>query len=185
MSRPGQVRRGTLLVDQDADGDGLPDGAAYRALITELRGKDGDGDGYGIGGNHFTHTARRNIDMTYIVMNNQIYGLTTGQISPTSCDGMKTKSTPFGSVEAPINPITSAIMNGANEAAVKAFLDGRIRFGRIVELVESALQTVEATEAVDLAMVFDADRRARAFVSSRGCAVAPKSRRTTTRCSRK
>lgn len=77
----------------------------------------GDGDGYGIGGNHFTHTARRNIDLTYIVMNNQIYGLTTGQLSPTSTAGMKTKSTPTGSVEAPINPITSAIMNGATFVA--------------------------------------------------------------------
>ena len=77
----------------------------------------GDGDGYGIGGNHFTHTARRNVDLTYVVMNNQIYGLTTGQISPTSSEGMKTKSTPFGSVEAPINPITAAIMNGASFVA--------------------------------------------------------------------
>lgn len=73
----------------------------------------GDGDGYGIGGNHFVHTARRNVDITYLVMNNQIYGLTTGQVSPTSEVGMKTKSTPFGSVERPVNPITSAIMNGA------------------------------------------------------------------------
>ena len=77
----------------------------------------GDGDGYGIGGNHFTHTARRNIDLTYVVMNNQIYGLTTGQISPTSSLGMTTKSTPFGSVEQPVNPITSAIMNGATFVA--------------------------------------------------------------------
>ena len=77
----------------------------------------GDGDGYGIGGNHFTHTARRNVDLTYVVMNNQIYGLTTGQVSPTSTMGMKTKSTPFGSVEAPLNPITSAIMNGATFVA--------------------------------------------------------------------
>ena len=77
----------------------------------------GDGDGYGIGGNHFTHTARRNIDLTYMVMNNQIYGLTTGQVSPTSSPGMKTKSTPFGSVEYPINPLTSAIMNGATFVA--------------------------------------------------------------------
>jgi len=77
----------------------------------------GDGDGYGIGGNHFTHTARRNTDLTYIVMNNQIYGLTTGQVSPTSSLGMTTKSTPFGSVEQPINPITSAIMNGATFVA--------------------------------------------------------------------
>jgi len=77
----------------------------------------GDGDGYGIGGNHFTHTARRNTDLTYIVMNNHIYGLTTGQVSPTSSLGMTTKSTPFGSVEQPINPITSAIMNGATFVA--------------------------------------------------------------------
>ncbi len=77
----------------------------------------GDGDGYGIGGNHFTHIARRNVDLTYIVMNNQIYGLTTGQISPTSSRGMKTKSTPFGNIEGAVNPITSAIMNGATFVA--------------------------------------------------------------------
>ena len=77
----------------------------------------GDGDGYGIGGNHFVHTARRNVDLTMVVMNNQIYGLTTGQISPTSTVGMKTKSTPFGSIEPPINPITGAIMNGATFVA--------------------------------------------------------------------
>ena len=96
----------------------------------------GDGDGYGIGGNHFTHTARRNIDLTYIVMNNQIYGLTTGQISPTSRDGMKTKSTPFGSVEAPINPITSAIMNGATFVA--RGYSGDIR--HLTELMKAAVQ---------------------------------------------
>ena len=77
----------------------------------------GDGDGYGIGGNHLMHTARRNIDLTYLVMNNQIYGLTTGQVSPTSRPDMKTKSTPFGNLELPINPITSAIMNGATYVA--------------------------------------------------------------------
>ncbi len=77
----------------------------------------GDGDGYGIGGNHFVHTARRNVDLTYVVMNNQIYGLTTGQVSPTSRIGQRTKSTPFGSVEYPLNPITAAIMNGATYVA--------------------------------------------------------------------
>ncbi len=77
----------------------------------------GDGDGYGIGGIHFTHTARRNVDLTYGLTNNQIYGLTTGQVSPTSSLGMTTKSTPFGSVEQPVNPITSAIMNGATFVA--------------------------------------------------------------------
>jgi len=77
----------------------------------------GDGDGYGIGGNHLMHIARRNIDLTYIVMDNQIYGLTTGQVSPTSTKGMKTKSTPHGNVENPINPIPMAIVSGATYVA--------------------------------------------------------------------
>ncbi len=96
----------------------------------------GDGDGYGIGGNHFTHTARRNVDMTYLVMNNQIYGLTTGQVSPTSEKGMKTKSTPYGSVEAPVNPITSAIMNGATYVA-RGF-SGQAR--QLIDLIKQAIQ---------------------------------------------
>ncbi|MEX2261279.1 MAG: 2-oxoacid:ferredoxin oxidoreductase subunit beta [Bryobacteraceae bacterium] len=74
----------------------------------------GDGDGFGIGGNHFMHTMRRNVDLTYLAMDNQIYGLTTGQVSPTSRIGMKTKSTPFGSVEGPINPISLALACGAS-----------------------------------------------------------------------
>ena len=77
----------------------------------------GDGDGYGIGGNHFMHIMRRNVDLTYIVMDNQIYGLTTGQVSPTSSKGMKTKSTPHGSVENPINPIPLAMVGGATYIA--------------------------------------------------------------------
>ena len=96
----------------------------------------GDGDGYGIGGNHFTHTARRNVDLTYIVMNNQIYGLTTGQVSPTSCQGMKTKSTPFGSVEKPVNPITAAIMNGATFVARGFSGHGK----HLIELIQQAIQ---------------------------------------------
>src|SRR3981081_2646607 len=73
----------------------------------------GDGDGFGIGGNHFVHAMRRNLDLTYIVMDNQIYGLTTGQVSPTSVKGMKTKSMPFGNIEAPVNPICLALAAGA------------------------------------------------------------------------
>ena len=69
----------------------------------------GDGDGFGIGGNHFMHTMRRNVDLLYIVMDNQIYGLTTGQTSPTSRVGMKTKSMPFGNLEGPVNPISLAL----------------------------------------------------------------------------
>ena len=96
----------------------------------------GDGDGYGIGGNHFVHIARRNVDLTYVVMNNQIYGLTTGQISPTSCDGMKPKSTPYGSVELPVNPITSAIMNGATFVARAFSGDPK----HMVDLIKKAIR---------------------------------------------
>jgi 2-oxoglutarate ferredoxin oxidoreductase subunit beta len=77
----------------------------------------GDGDGFGIGGNHFIHTMRRNVDLLYLAMDNQIYGLTTGQVSPTSRLGMKTKSTPFGNVEGPINPIAMALAAGATFVA--------------------------------------------------------------------
>lgn len=77
----------------------------------------GDGDGFGIGGNHFIHTMRRNVDLLYIVMDNQIYGLTTGQTSPTSRIGMKTKSMPFGNIEAPVNPLSLALAAGATFVA--------------------------------------------------------------------
>jgi 2-oxoglutarate ferredoxin oxidoreductase subunit beta len=77
----------------------------------------GDGDGFGIGGNHFVHTMRRNVDLLYIVMDNQIYGLTTGQTSPTSRIGMKTKSMPFGNIEAPVNPMSLALAAGATFVA--------------------------------------------------------------------
>lgn len=77
----------------------------------------GDGDGYGIGIGHFIHAMRRNLDMTYIVMDNQIYGLTTGQASPTTMKDQKTKSTPRGNVEAPINPLALGIVSGATYVA--------------------------------------------------------------------
>jgi len=96
----------------------------------------GDGDGYGIGGNHFVHTMRRNVDLTYIVMDNQIYGLTTGQTSPTSVKGMKTKSTPHGSVENPINPLPMAMIGGATYVA-RGF-SGKQK--HLVELLKGAIQ---------------------------------------------
>ena len=72
----------------------------------------GDGDGYGIGLNHFIQAMRRNINVTYIVMNNEIYGLTTGQVSPTSETGMKTKTTPLGNLEGMLNPLALARASG-------------------------------------------------------------------------
>ena len=77
----------------------------------------GDGDGFGIGAGHFVHTMRRNVDMTYVTMDNQIYGLTTGQASPTSMMGHKTKSTPTGVIENPIDPIALALASGATYVA--------------------------------------------------------------------
>ena len=77
----------------------------------------GDGDGYGIGLGHFVHAMRRNLDITYIVMDNQIYGLTTGQASPTSTREFTTKSSPQGTKEDPINPIALALVSGATYVA--------------------------------------------------------------------
>ena len=74
----------------------------------------GDGDGYGIGLGHFVHAMRRNLDITYIVMDNQTYGLTTGQASPTSQKNFVTKSSPLGTIEEPINPIAIALVSGAS-----------------------------------------------------------------------
>ncbi len=69
----------------------------------------GDGDGLSIGGNHLIHALRRNVDIKILLFNNQIYGLTKGQYSPTSEEGKVTKSTPFGSVDHPFNPIALAL----------------------------------------------------------------------------
>jgi 2-oxoglutarate ferredoxin oxidoreductase subunit beta len=77
----------------------------------------GDGDGYGIGLNHFIQAMRRNINLTYIVMNNEIYGLTTGQVSPTSEQGMVTKSTPGGNLENMLNPLALALAMGCGYVA--------------------------------------------------------------------
>lgn len=72
----------------------------------------GDGDGFAIGTGHTIHAMRRNIDITYIVMDNQIYGLTKGQTSPLSDIGFKTKSTPQGSIEAPLSAMQVALTSG-------------------------------------------------------------------------
>ena len=77
----------------------------------------GDGDGYGIGLNHFIQAMRRNINLTYIVMNNEVYGLTTGQVSPTSETGMKTKTTPHGNLEGMLNPLALALAAGCGYIA--------------------------------------------------------------------
>jgi 2-oxoglutarate ferredoxin oxidoreductase subunit beta len=77
----------------------------------------GDGDGFSIGGGHVAHAVRRNPDLTYIVMDNQIYGLTKGQLSPTSPRGLKTVTSTFGSFEAPVNPLLYVLSYGAGFVA--------------------------------------------------------------------
>jgi 2-oxoglutarate/2-oxoacid ferredoxin oxidoreductase subunit beta len=96
----------------------------------------GDGDGFGIGAGHFVHTMRRNVDMTYVTMDNQIYGLTTGQASPTSMMGQKTKSTPTGVIENPIDPISLALASGATYVA-RAF-SGDVK--QMADLVAGGIQ---------------------------------------------
>jgi 2-oxoglutarate ferredoxin oxidoreductase subunit beta len=77
----------------------------------------GDGDAYSIGGNHFSHTARKNVKLTYVVMDNWVYGLTKKQTSPTSPLGFKSKTDPWGAVDYPINPMKQAIAAGATFVA--------------------------------------------------------------------
>ena len=77
----------------------------------------GDGDGLSIGGNHFMHVLRRNVDLKLLMFNNQIYGLTKGQYSPTSPIGTKAKSTPLGSIDYPIDPVSMALGAGATFVA--------------------------------------------------------------------
>ena len=77
----------------------------------------GDGDGLSIGGNHLLHALRRNVDLNILLFNNEIYGLTKGQYSPTSQEGVHTSSTPFGSVDHPLNPCSFALGAGARFVA--------------------------------------------------------------------
>jgi 2-oxoglutarate/2-oxoacid ferredoxin oxidoreductase subunit beta len=77
----------------------------------------GDGDGFSIGGGHVPHVIRRNVDLTYLVMDNQIYGLTKGQLSPTSRRGRQTVTSNFGSLEQPVNPLLYVLGYGASFVA--------------------------------------------------------------------
>jgi 2-oxoglutarate ferredoxin oxidoreductase subunit beta len=81
----------------------------------------GDGDSLSIGGNHLLHVIRRNVDLKILLFNNEIYGLTKGQYSPTSEKGKRTKSTPMGSIDAPVHPLSVAL--GANASFVARTID--------------------------------------------------------------
>ena len=100
-------------------GRALPPATALKLTRPDLKVivEMGDGDGYGLGMGHFIHTIRRNPDMTVIAHNNQVYGLTTGQASPTTDHLMRTVSTPGGVLEQPVNPVGLALAEEATFVA--------------------------------------------------------------------
>jgi len=104
---------------QSVHGRALPVAMGIKVANPELTviAIGGDGDGFSIGGGHLAHVVRRNVDITYIVMDNAVYGLTKGQTSPTSPTGFESKSTPYGSVSVPINPMMLVLAAGATFAA--------------------------------------------------------------------
>ena len=95
----------------------------------------GDGDAFSIGGNHFTHTARKNIRLTYVVMDNSVYGLTKNQTSPTSPIGFKSKTDIWGSLDRPINPLKQAIAAGATFVARTSHTNPN----HVLEMMEAAM----------------------------------------------
>ncbi len=96
----------------------------------------GDGDGFSIGGGHIPHAARRNVDITYIVMDNSIYGMTKGQPSPTSPQGMVSKATPYGAQEQPLNPLLMSLSYDISFVA-------RCFSGKVKEMTEVLVQALQ------------------------------------------
>ncbi|RJG22885.1 2-oxoacid:ferredoxin oxidoreductase subunit beta [Paenibacillus thiaminolyticus] len=96
----------------------------------------GDGDGFAIGMGHTVHAIRRNVNITYIVMDNQIYGLTKGQTSPRSAVGFKTKSTPEGAIESTLSPLEIALASGATFVAQSFSSDLK----QLTALIEAGIQ---------------------------------------------
>ena len=123
---------------QTAHGRVLPVATGVKIANPELTviAVGGDGDGFSIGGGHLVHAVRRNPNITYVVMDNQIYGLTKGQTSPTSPLGIKTKSTPFGSADAPINPMAWVLASGVSFAARGFSGDPKL----LIDLITAAVQ---------------------------------------------
>lgn len=118
-------------------GRGLPVAQGVKMANPKLKviSAGGDGDGYGIGVGHFLHAVRRNVDITYVAMDNNIYGLTKGQASPRSAHGMVTTTTLKGNKEYPVDPLSTAIANGGTFVA-QAFA-GDIK--GMTEILEKAL----------------------------------------------
>jgi 2-oxoglutarate ferredoxin oxidoreductase subunit beta len=119
-------------------GRALPIAQGLKLARPELRVlvAGGDGDGFSIGGGHIPHAVRRNLDLTYLVMDNQVYGLTKGQVSPTSSRGTETPTSPSGSEERPVLPILQLLAHGAPFVAQGTSAD----LGELTDLVEEAIR---------------------------------------------
>lgn len=119
-------------------GRSLPAAQAIKLANRELTvlAAGGDGDGFAIGMGHYMHALRRNVDLTYVVMDNQIYGLTKGQTSPTSDGGFHTKSTPNGNIEKSVNQMQLAIASGCGFVANGLSSNQK----QLVEIIKRAIQ---------------------------------------------
>ncbi|MEF8812236.1 MAG: 2-oxoacid:ferredoxin oxidoreductase subunit beta [Halovenus sp.] len=119
-------------------GRALPVGIGVKLANPELEVMvaGGDGDGYSIGAGHFIHAVRRNVDMSYVVMDNRIYGLTKGQASPTSREDFETSTSPEGTNMPPVNPLALALASGATFIAQTFSSDSK----RHTELVREAIE---------------------------------------------
>jgi 2-oxoglutarate ferredoxin oxidoreductase subunit beta len=119
-------------------GRALPVGTGVKLARPDLEVMvaGGDGDGYSIGAGHFVHAVRRNVDMSYVVMDNRIYGLTKGQFSPTSREDFETATSPEGTKQAPVNPLALALAAGATFIAQTFSSDAK----RHAEIVQQAIE---------------------------------------------
>jgi 2-oxoglutarate ferredoxin oxidoreductase subunit beta len=119
-------------------GRALPVGTGVKIANPDLEVMvaGGDGDGYSIGAGHFIHAVRRNVDMSYVVMDNRIYGLTKGQFSPTSREDFETATSPEGTGQSPINPLALALAAGGSFIAQTFASDAK----RHTEIVEAAIE---------------------------------------------
>ena len=119
-------------------GRALPVGTGVKIANPDLEVMvaGGDGDGYSIGAGHFVHAVRRNVDMTYVVMDNRIYGLTKGQFSPTSREDFETSTSPDGTNQQPVNPLALALAAGGTFIAQSFSSDSQ----RHTEVVREAIE---------------------------------------------
>lgn len=123
----------------------------------------GDGDAMAIGGNHFLHTVRRNIDMNIILLNNQIYGLTKGQYSPTSLEGQITKTSPHGTIEQPFHP--GELVMGAQGKFFARSIDNNVKLTAAIMVEAEKHQGTSVVEVLQNCVIYN--DKAHAYLTDR------------------